>query len=139
MQPFKPYISLSPTPAAMLGLEWYPFATVQRPETFCFLRSVRDVPVSLVDGLTGKVGNLPIYHCFHAFLADHYLNQIRASYSIIDHTERFVGPSSMAFSLDGTKYVRFTVKCPVSFSSLELTSAGKTILRIRIGHRMLRR
>jgi len=46
------------------------------------VRSVRDVPVALIDGNTGK---------------------IRASYSIIDHQERFVGPQSMTFSLDGMK------------------------------------
>lgn len=54
-QTLKPYLSLPQAPAALLGMEWYPFATSQRPETFCFVRSVRDVPVALVDGFTGKV------------------------------------------------------------------------------------
>lgn len=57
---FQPYFTCPPAPAAMLGLQWYPFATVQRPETFCFARSVRDVPVSLVDGLTGKVTHIQV-------------------------------------------------------------------------------
>lgn len=30
--------------------------------------------------------------------------QTRATYGIIDHTERFIGPQAMAFSLDGARY-----------------------------------
>jgi hypothetical protein len=32
-----------------------------------------------------------------------HLVQTRASYGIIDHVERFIGPQALAFSLDGTK------------------------------------
>lgn len=80
--PLREHLKLSPAPAAMLGLEWFPFASYTRPETFCFVRSVRDLPVQLIDGNTGRV---------------------RASYAIIDHQERFVGPNSMTFSPNGTK------------------------------------
>lgn len=51
----RPHLALPTAPAALLSLEWYPFASVARPETFCFLRSVRDLPVQLIDGNTGKV------------------------------------------------------------------------------------
>ena len=50
-----PYLSSDQSPAALLGVEWFPSASVYRPETFCFVRSVRDVPVALIDGNTGKV------------------------------------------------------------------------------------
>jgi hypothetical protein len=42
--------------------------------------------------------------------------QIRASYPIVDHTERFVAPTSMRFSPDGSRFV------------LALLSLDKTIL-----------
>ncbi|KAK9900789.1 WD40 repeat-like protein [Cystobasidium minutum MCA 4210] len=78
----RQHLAVPTAPAALLGLEWFPFASLSRPETFCFVRSVRDLPVQLIDGNTGRV---------------------RASYSIIDHQERFVGPNSMTFSPDGMK------------------------------------
>lgn len=54
-QVWKPHLSLPRSPAALLGAEWFPYASMYRPEMFCFVRSVRDVPVTLVDGNTGKV------------------------------------------------------------------------------------
>ncbi|WRT64862.1 uncharacterized protein IL334_001798 [Kwoniella shivajii] len=61
---------------------WYPSATTHTPETFCFLASVRDTPVRLIDGNDGRV---------------------RASYPIVDHRERFIGPHSLAFNSTATK------------------------------------
>jgi hypothetical protein len=51
----RQHLSLPAAPAALLGLEWFPFASYARPETFCFVKSVRDLPVQLIDGNTGKV------------------------------------------------------------------------------------
>lgn len=52
------------------------------PSTCCFLTSVRDHPIQLWDVSTGTV---------------------RASYSAVDHCERFIGPNALAFNLDGSK------------------------------------
>ncbi|CAD6586728.1 MAG: hypothetical protein CYPHOPRED_003636 [Cyphobasidiales sp. Tagirdzhanova-0007] len=104
---WDPFLSLPSTPAALLGVEWYPFAASQRPETFCFVKSCRDLPVTLVDGNTGK---------------------IRASYAIIDHQERFIGPQSMAFSPDGMKlYCGFesAIEC------FDIAHAGNTGTRFK--------
>lgn len=56
------------------------------PSTCCFLTSVRDHPIQLWDLSTRTV---------------------RASYSAIDHCERFIGPNVISFNLDGSKYVIF--------------------------------
>lgn len=52
------------------------------PSTNCFLTSVRDHPIQLWDVTTGTV---------------------RASYSAIDHCEKFIGPNVLSFNLDGSK------------------------------------
>lgn len=44
---------------------------------FCFVTSVRDTPVRLIDASDGR---------------------IRASYPIIDHRERFISPHCFAFN-----------------------------------------
>lgn len=69
-------------PDAVLGALWYPTASLSGPATYCFVASVRDCPVRLIDASSGRT---------------------RASYPIVDHRERFVGPQSMAFNADATK------------------------------------
>ncbi|KAM3587175.1 hypothetical protein VKS41_002212 [Umbelopsis sp. WA50703] len=60
---------------------WYPLMNSQDPATCCFLTSARDHPVHLWDCTTGK---------------------LRASYSVIDHRERFMGAIGLTFNLDGS-------------------------------------
>ncbi|GAA5866550.1 hypothetical protein JCM3774_004011 [Rhodotorula dairenensis] len=60
---------------------WYPGASAYDPAMFAFATGVKDHPVHLLDGNDRR---------------------IRASYPIVDHTERFVAPHSMAFSRDGS-------------------------------------
>ncbi|PVF91597.1 WD40 repeat-like protein [Serendipita vermifera] len=62
---------------------WYPWATSSsNPATYCFLASLRDAPVKLLDANDGR---------------------LRASYKIVDHRERFVAPHSMTFNLTGER------------------------------------
>ncbi|KAG8867729.1 hypothetical protein FRC20_005064 [Serendipita sp. 405] len=62
---------------------WYPYATPRNPSTYCFLASLRDTPIRLVDATDGR---------------------LRASYKIVDHRERFVAPHSIAFNLTAQKF-----------------------------------
>lgn len=64
-------------PAPILDFAWYPGATVQSPATHCFLASVRECPVKLLDATSGR---------------------LRASYKIVDHRERQIAPHSLAFN-----------------------------------------
>lgn len=68
------------SPTTLLDWTWYPYARVAEPATFCFAVSCRDVPVRLVDAITGAT---------------------RATYGIENHVERFVGSNALAFSCDG--------------------------------------
>ncbi|PVF91744.1 WD40 repeat-like protein [Serendipita vermifera] len=62
---------------------WYPWATSSsNPATYCFLASLRDAPVKLLDANDGR---------------------LRASYKIVDHRERFVASHLMTFSLTGER------------------------------------
>ncbi|KAK2462640.1 hypothetical protein APHAL10511_005373 [Amanita phalloides] len=69
-------------PSPILDLLWYPTATRHDPASYCFVASVRECPVKLLDASTGR---------------------LRASYPIVDHCERQVAPHSMAFNLTATK------------------------------------
>lgn len=69
-------------PTTLLSFAWYPFARQDDPQTWCFAIGARDVTIKLIDAYQGRT---------------------RATYGIIDHIERFKGPQSMAFSLDGRK------------------------------------
>ncbi|SJX64257.1 related to Guanine nucleotide-binding protein beta 5 [Sporisorium reilianum f. sp. reilianum] len=76
------------SPSPLLDTVWYPLPAMEQPTegavaststTWCFAESHRDLPIRLTasdDGCT------------------------RASYSIMNHVERFVGPHSLAFSPD---------------------------------------
>ncbi|KAJ6531415.1 WD40-repeat-containing domain protein [Mycena vulgaris] len=71
-----------PQPAAILDYAWYPSATPANPASFCFVASVRETPVKLLDAADGR---------------------LRASYRIVDHRERQIAPHSLAFNLSATK------------------------------------
>ncbi|TDL27099.1 WD40 repeat-like protein [Rickenella mellea] len=65
----------------ILDFLWYPSANAQDPATYCFISSVRECPVKLLDATNGR---------------------LRASYKIVDHRERHVAPHSMAFNCVAT-------------------------------------
>ncbi|KAJ8073453.1 hypothetical protein PM082_011729 [Marasmius tenuissimus] len=69
-------------PAPIVDFLWYPTASPKDPASFCFVSSVRDSPVKLLDASNGR---------------------LRASYPIIDHVERFIAPHSLAFNPYGTR------------------------------------
>ncbi|KJA24833.1 hypothetical protein HYPSUDRAFT_200108 [Hypholoma sublateritium FD-334 SS-4] len=71
-----------PQPAPVLDFVWYPTATIHDPSTFCFVASVRECPVKLLDASDGR---------------------LRASYKIVDHRERQIAPHSLAFNLTAQK------------------------------------
>lgn len=47
-------------PAAILDFLWYPTASPWNPPSFCFLASVRECPVKLLDASDGRVST-PLY------------------------------------------------------------------------------
>ncbi|KII94406.1 hypothetical protein PLICRDRAFT_133117 [Plicaturopsis crispa FD-325 SS-3] len=71
-----------PQPASILDFIWYPSASSRDPATFCFVASVRECPVKLLDAADGRV---------------------RASYRIVDHRERQIAPHSLSFNLMANK------------------------------------
>ncbi|KAF8878223.1 WD40-repeat-containing domain protein [Infundibulicybe gibba] len=71
-----------PRPSPILDFIWYPTATASNPATFCYVASVRECPVKLLDASDGR---------------------LRASYKIVDHRERQVAPHSLAFNLSGER------------------------------------
>ncbi|KAG1814933.1 WD40-repeat-containing domain protein [Suillus subalutaceus] len=68
--------------SAVLNFAWYPGASSSNAPAYCFVASVRDCPVKLLDASDGR---------------------LRASYPIIDHRERFIAPHSLAFNLTANK------------------------------------
>ncbi|GAA5977536.1 hypothetical protein JCM5350_004726 [Sporobolomyces pararoseus] len=78
--------TLTPTwkyepPDSLLSYDWFPGASNSDPSMFAFAVGVKDHPIHLLDGNDRR---------------------IRASYPIVDHTERFVAPISLRFSPDGS-------------------------------------
>lgn len=69
-------------PAPILDFVWYPTASPQNPASFCFIASVRECPVKLIDASDGR---------------------LRASYRIVDHRERQIAPHSLTFNLTGER------------------------------------
>ncbi|KIJ51341.1 hypothetical protein M422DRAFT_43897 [Sphaerobolus stellatus SS14] len=69
-------------PENVLGAVWYPTAVPEEPSVYCFLASVRECPVKLLDASNGR---------------------LRASYRIVDHRERQIAPTSMAFNSTASK------------------------------------
>ncbi|KAF8321893.1 WD40-repeat-containing domain protein [Amanita rubescens] len=87
VQPSGPNISVQPSaslkqPSPILDFQWYPTATRHDPASYCFVASVRESPVKLLDASSGR---------------------LRASYRIVDHCERQIAPHSMAFNLTANK------------------------------------
>ncbi|KAF8623068.1 hypothetical protein AX15_006522 [Amanita polypyramis BW_CC] len=80
-QPIQLNASLK-QPSPILDFLWYPTASRHDPASYCFVASVRECPVKLLDASTGR---------------------LRASYRIVDHCERQIAPHSMAFNLSSTK------------------------------------
>lgn len=68
--------------SAVVNFAWYPGASSNNAPAYCFVASVRDCPVKLLDASDGR---------------------LRASYPIIDHRERFIAPHSLAFNLTADK------------------------------------
>ncbi|KAG6875595.1 hypothetical protein C0992_003157, partial [Termitomyces sp. T32_za158] len=79
---FGPADQTLPQPAPVLEFLWYPTASAHDPASYCFLASVRDRPLALLDASDGR---------------------LRASYPIVDHRERHVAPHSLAFDLFATR------------------------------------
>ncbi|KAH9834603.1 uncharacterized protein C8Q71DRAFT_838093 [Rhodofomes roseus] len=67
----------------ILDYVWYPSASTGNPAAFCFLASVRECPVKLLDASDGR---------------------LRASYRIVDHRERQVAPHSLAFNATADRF-----------------------------------
>jgi hypothetical protein len=44
-----------PQPSPVLDYVWYPSASADNPATYCFVASVRECPVKLLDASTGRV------------------------------------------------------------------------------------
>ncbi|KAG1837083.1 hypothetical protein F4604DRAFT_1910022, partial [Suillus subluteus] len=68
--------------SVVVNFAWYPGASSSNAPAYCFVASVRDCPVKLLDASDGR---------------------LRASYPIIDHRERFITPHSLAFNLTANK------------------------------------
>ncbi|TCD60083.1 hypothetical protein EIP91_010768 [Steccherinum ochraceum] len=68
--------------APIVDFAWYPSATCRDPASFCFVVSVRECPVKLIDASDGR---------------------LRASYKIVDHRERQIAPHSLAFNPSTSK------------------------------------
>lgn len=68
--------------SAVVNFAWYPGASSSNAPAYCFVASVRDCPVKLLDASDGR---------------------LRASYPIVDHRERFIAPHSLAFNLTADK------------------------------------
>ncbi|KAH7907131.1 hypothetical protein BJ138DRAFT_534543 [Hygrophoropsis aurantiaca] len=69
-------------PAPVLDFAWYPGASSRNLPAYCFVASVRECPVKLLDATDGR---------------------LRASYKIVDHRERYIAPHSMAFNSTADK------------------------------------
>ncbi|KAJ6526821.1 hypothetical protein B0H19DRAFT_1197105 [Mycena capillaripes] len=71
-----------PQSEAIIDYAWYPTASSADPASFCFVASVRETPVKLLDASDGR---------------------LRASYPLVDHRERQIAPHSLAFNLSATR------------------------------------
>ncbi|KIJ12311.1 hypothetical protein PAXINDRAFT_118179 [Paxillus involutus ATCC 200175] len=69
-------------PAPIVDFTWYPGASRHNLPSYCFVATVRECPMKLLDGKDGR---------------------LRASYPIVDHRERYIAPHSVAFNLTADK------------------------------------
>lgn len=107
-------IRVFPQPGPILDYIWYPTATPHDPASFCFVASVRECPVKLLDASDGRVRP---HSWINRHLATYQKSQLRASYKIVDHRERQIAPHSLAFNLTAQKLVLFilhSVEVPIS-------------------------
>ena len=86
-------------PGPILDYAWYPTASPANPAAFCFVASVRETPVKLLDASDGRVCALEC-SCHPTFI---YSDKLRASYPIVDHRERQIAPHCLAFNMLGTR------------------------------------
>ncbi|TFK48131.1 WD40 repeat-like protein [Heliocybe sulcata] len=99
--------------APILDYAWYPSASRFTPVSYCFVASVRECPVKLLDAVDGR---------------------LRASYKIVDHRERHIAPHCLAFNLFGNKLYCgfedaievFDVACPGEGSRIYTTPSKQT-------------
>ncbi|KAF8271027.1 WD40 repeat-like protein [Lactarius quietus] len=109
----SPKIRVFPQAAPILDFIWYPRATPRDASSFCFVASVRESPVRLLDASDGR---------------------LRASYKIVDHRERQIAPSSLAFNVAADKLYCgfedtievFDLNCPGSGTRLATTPSKKS-------------
>ena len=111
--------TLFPQPAPILDFLWYPSAMPHDPASFCFLVSVRECPVKLIDASDGRVSLSP--SSVSSPISSH--PQLRASYRIFDHRERQVAPHALAFNPSAQNYL-----CP--FHLVSSHHPFQNILRI---------
>ncbi|KAI0820143.1 WD40-repeat-containing domain protein, partial [Trametes gibbosa] len=99
--------------APILDYAWYPAASIRNPASFCFVASVRECPVKLLDASDGR---------------------LRASYKIVDHRERQIAPHSLAFNPSANRLYCgfedaievFDVNCPGEGTRLRTTPSKKS-------------
>ncbi|KAI0237049.1 hypothetical protein L0F63_000665 [Massospora cicadina] len=88
---FTPHLTVSRSMPAT-SLAWYPFMDLyQDASSGCFLVGSSDHPIHLVDGVSGE-GDQP-----NRFDFGRVPSSVRGSYPVIDHRERYVGPTSITF------------------------------------------
>lgn len=110
-----------PHPAPIHSSLWYPSASLHSLPSFCYVSAVGDGPVRLVDGGDGRVSGSSFPDidsasggedegwqkradlCYFCGVDVGLSQQIRATYPIIDHNERFVAPYSMTFNYDASR------------------------------------
>ncbi|EIW56334.1 uncharacterized protein TRAVEDRAFT_170197 [Trametes versicolor FP-101664 SS1] len=99
--------------APILDYAWYPAASVRDAASFCFVASVRECPVKLLDASDGR---------------------LRASYRIVDHRERHIAPHSLAFNPGANRLYCgfedaievFDFNCPGEGTRLRTTPSKKS-------------
>ncbi|KAI0659486.1 WD40-repeat-containing domain protein [Cubamyces menziesii] len=99
--------------APILDYAWYPCASARDRASFCFVASVRECPVKLLDASDGR---------------------LRASYRIVDHRERQVAPHSLAFNPGANRLYCgfedaievFDIHCPGEGTRLHTTPSKKS-------------
>ncbi|EPS99976.1 hypothetical protein FOMPIDRAFT_1030645 [Fomitopsis schrenkii] len=100
-------------PGPILEFAWYPSASLRNSAAFCFLASIRECPVKLLDASDGR---------------------LRASYRIVDHRERHVAPHSIAFNATADRFYCgfedaievFDVQRPGAGTRLNVTPSKKS-------------
>lgn len=103
LAPFDPpKTGIFPRAAPILDFIWYPRATPRDASAFCFVASVRESPVQLLDASDGRVSRLS-KKLFRCVIGDDHDWQLRASYKIVDHRERQIGPHSLSFNCSAEK------------------------------------